>query len=117
MTSLISKLILYPFVVAIAAYMYTGLEFGVYYEPFLLGTVLATAATLVEFLLLKRGTFWMSTWLDLLLFTIGVYYITTAFPDTNVTFMGALFAGMLLTFIEYPIHKYLIRSGKTRKSE
>lgn len=117
MTSLISKLILYPFIVAIAAYLYTGLEFGAYYEPFLLGTVLAAAATGIEFLFLKRGTFWMSTWFDLVVSTLGVYYITSAFPDANVTFIGALFAGMLVMFIEYPLHRYLIRSGKTRKPE
>lgn len=116
MTSFWIKLFITPIGVALSAWLFTGLEFGAWYQPVILGLILAGVGLMLEYLFLKRGTLWLSTGLDFIVSVLLVFFLTPFFSGAAVTFTAALLTGLLLTFVEYFTHSYLIRSGKTRKA-
>lgn len=117
MTSFILKLIMNPVALWLSALMFDGLFFGDWTQPVILGAVLAAVGIALELLFLKRGTLWISTVLDWAAVTLTVYYITPMFTGAAATFMASLLTGLLFTFVEYFLHRYLISAGLTRKRE
>lgn len=116
MTSFVMKIILNPIALWLSAILFTGLEFGLWYQPMILGLILAVAGTALEYAFLKRGTLYFSTVLDLAATLLIVYYVTPYFAGAVATFMGSLLTAVLFFFIEFPLHRYLLRTGRTRKA-
>lgn len=117
MTSLIMKIIICPLAVLLSDYLFADIYFPYIYQAIILGIILAVAAYVMELLFLKKGTFWINNVLDFILATVIVYVSQFFFTGARITFIGALLTSALLTITEYFQHLYLIRSGKTKKSE
>lgn len=115
MIGLVIKLIVCPITVLISNYLF-GLRYTVF-QAVVVGLILAVAAHFMEVLILKRGTFWVSTVGDFVA-ALGIVYLSQlVFTNVNVTFIGALLTAVLLTVTEYFQHTFLINAGKTKKSE
>jgi uncharacterized membrane protein YvlD (DUF360 family) len=115
MTSFLLKIIVCPLGVILAAYALSGVQYAAYYQPILVGIALAVVGVIMEYVLLHRGTLWVSTLLDFIVTAIVVYYASNSMAGAYVTFMGAVWTSVLLTVVEYFLHLWLIRSGRTRK--
>jgi uncharacterized membrane protein YvlD (DUF360 family) len=115
MTSFLLKIIVCPLGVILAAYALPNVEYGAYYQPILVGVALAVVGVIMEYVLLHRGTLWVSTLMDFAVTAIVVYYASNSMDGAAVTFMGAVWTSVLLTIVEYFLHLWLIRSGRTRK--
>lgn len=117
MASLLLKIVVCPLAVIAAAFLFPNVIFGVWYQPIIVGLVLAAAGTMMEYMiLLKRGTLWMSTLLDFAAAVIIVYYISNMFTGALVTFFGAVLTAIIVGLTEHFTHIWLIRTGRTIKS-
>jgi uncharacterized membrane protein YvlD (DUF360 family) len=116
MTSFLLKIIVCPLGVILAAYVLPNVEYGAYYQPILIGIALAVVGVIMEYVLLHRGTLWVSTIMDFVVTAVVVYYASNSMDGAVVTFMGAIWTSVLLTVVEYFLHLWLIRSGRTRKT-
>ncbi|MDF2927202.1 MAG: hypothetical protein K0R57_6116 [Paenibacillaceae bacterium] len=108
MFSFLFKIIVYPLALRLSAALFDGLEFGSWFQIILLGLVLAGVGTLVEQVFLRPGMLWFNTVLDWPLFTMLISILAAYLRNATVTLISAVSAGLLLTFIEYALHRYLI---------
>ncbi|XEC96648.1 DUF2512 family protein [Paenibacillus tarimensis] len=115
MAGLLVKIIVCPLTVMFAAYIFPNVNYTAFYQPIIVGLILAGAAHMMEVLMLKRGTFWTSTVLDFIAATL-IVYIVSLFQTATVTFFGAVLTAILLSLTEIVQHRWLIQSGRTRKS-
>lgn len=113
---LIVKLFVCPLTVIASDLLFPNVNYSNIYQPIIVGLVLAVMAHIMDVLLLKRGTFWMSNISDFIAATLIVYVVSLFFSGAVVTFFGAILTGLLLAFTEYVQHLWLLRSGKTKKS-
>ena len=116
MNSFLLKIIVCPISLIVLWWLLPNIEYGAYYQPIIVGLVLAVAGVLMEYLFLKKGTLWTSVAMDFVASVLLVYFISNWFPTANVTFFGAILVGLVLGVIEYFTHRWLLRQGKTRKS-
>lgn len=116
MTSLLMKIIACPLVLFVASWLFPNVEFGAFYQIVVVGLILAVVGVLMEYLLLREGTLWISTILDFVVSTLILYLIANMFAGAAVTFFGAVLTSILLGVVEYFAHLFLIKSGKTQKS-
>jgi uncharacterized membrane protein YeaQ/YmgE (transglycosylase-associated protein family) len=115
MLGLIVKLIVCPLTVILASVIFPNVNYTAFYQPIIVGLILAVSAHMMEVFLLKRGTFWISTIADFIAATI-IVYVVSLFQVATVTFLGAILTAILLTITEIVQHQWLIRSGRTQKS-
>ena len=115
MIGLIMKLIVCPLTLIICKYIF-GLHYTIAQGIFI-GVVLAFAAHVLELFILKRGTLWISTLADLIAAFSIIYLSQFLLNNVSITVLGAIFTAALITVFEYLEHYYLIRSGKTKKTE
>jgi len=116
MTGFILKIILYPLILAIASYIFPNVDYATMFQPIIVGLILAVVAHLMEILLLKRETTILSDLADFVAATLVVYFVSNLLDGAAVTFAGALLTSIILTLIEIPVHRWLVRTGKTQKS-
>ncbi|WP_156288908.1 DUF2512 family protein [Oceanobacillus salinisoli] len=116
MTGLIIKIFVCPITVFIASFLFPNVTYANLWQPIIVGLILAVAAHMMEIFLLKADTFWTSTLMDFAAATLIVYFVSLFLAGAEVTFFGALFTGLLLAVTEIFQHRYLINSGRTRKS-
>lgn len=116
MTSLLLKIFLCPIALILSTWLIPGIKYGDYYQPVIVGLILAVVGVLMEYILLKKGTLWFSTIMDFVASVLIVYFISNWFANADVTFLGAVLVGALLAVTEYFIHLWLIQSGRTQKS-
>ncbi|MFY0545925.1 hypothetical protein [Brevibacillus sp. H7] len=116
MTGLLLKLFVGPLVVILADALFTELYYPNLYQAISVGVVLAVAGHVLEVMLLRRGTLWFTTLLDLLAAAAIVYASGFLLPGAVVTMLGAVFAAILIGIAEYLQHLWLIRSGKAEKT-
>jgi hypothetical protein len=105
-----------PLVVALSSYFLPNVNFTHILQPIMIGFVLAIAGTVMEYLFLRRGTLWLSLFLDFIASVIIIYGMSLFMRGAVVTFMGALVISVVLTIIEYFTHLYLIRANKVQNS-
>lgn len=86
------------------------------FQPILIGLVLAGVGTAMEYLILKRGTLWISTFLDFVASILIIVGLAAFLDGAEVTILGAIIVSLFLAFTEYFTHLFLIRSDKTEKS-
>ncbi len=115
MIGLIMKLIICPITLIISNYIF-GLQYT-FIQAIMVGIILAVAAHMMEVLILKKGTFWISTIVDFIAAFAIVYLSQFFFRNVYITFLDALLTSVLLTVTEYLQHTYLIRTYKTKKTE
>ncbi|WHH60054.1 DUF2512 family protein [Petroclostridium sp. X23] len=117
MTGFIMKLIICPIVVIISDALLNSVNYASIYQSIGVGIVLAVFAHMMEVLILREGTFWISTIADFIA-ALGVVYLSQfVLYGAVVTFAGALITSLLLAITEYFQHVFLINAGKTKKSE
>lgn len=116
MTSFFMKLIICPLIVGFAAWFLPNVNYSYFYQPIIIGLLLAGAGTLMEYIFLNRTGIWTSTVMDFVASTLIVYLVTQLFPTASITLGGALVVGFILAVVEHFTHAYLIRSGKVEKS-
>lgn len=116
MVGLIMKLIICPVTLIISDVLFRGLNYATVSQAIIVGVVLALSAHMMELLLLRKENFWISTIADFIASFAIVYFSQFFFANARITFSGALFAAILLTFTEYFQHMYLIKTGRTRKT-
>ncbi len=115
MMGFIVKLFVCPLTVFFSDLIFPNVDYTAFYQPIIVGLILAVSAHMMEVLLLKRGTFWTSTILDFMAATLIVYFVSL-FQVATVTFFGAVLTAILLTMTEIVQHRWLINTGKTQKS-
>lgn len=116
MSSLLMKIIMCPLVVIIADFLFPNVDYANIWQPIIVGLVLAAAGVIMEYMILQRGTLWISTFADAVVSLIIVYFVSNSFPDVEVTFFGALLTAVLLGVVEYFTHLWLIQSGRAKKT-
>lgn len=115
MSGFIIKLFVCPLTIFFAELVFPNVNYTAFYQPIIVGLVLAVSAHMMEVLLLKKGTFWISTILDFIAATLIVYFVSL-FQVATVTFFGSILTAFILTITEIVQHRWLIRSGRTQKS-
>lgn len=115
MMGLIMKLIACPILLLIANYLF-GFGYTIT-QALIIGIVLAIVAHMMEVLILKDGTFWISTISDFIVAFAIVYLSQFIFMNATVTVFGALITSLLLTATELLQHNFLIKTGRTKKGE
>jgi uncharacterized membrane protein YvlD (DUF360 family) len=115
MTGLFVKLITCPIIVVLSALFFANVNFAYWYQPIMLGVILAVVGHFMEIFLLKKGTTWLSTMLDFAASVLIVYYVAIAFENAVVTFWGAILTAVLLSISEMLQHNWLVNSGRTEK--
>ena len=115
MDGLLVKLIAGPLLVILADALFPEVNYASLYQSIGVGLVIAIAGHLLELLLLRRGTLWMSTALDLIAAFLIVCLSGILFADARVTPIGAGFAAILVGVAEHLQHIRLIKSGRTEK--
>ncbi|MFZ5353031.1 MAG: DUF2512 family protein [Bacillota bacterium] len=115
MTGLIMKIIACPAALLLSDLLFAGIDFGSAYQAVIVGLILAVSAHLMELLILRRGTFWISLTADFVTATLIIYFVSNLFYNAYVTLTGAVLAALIVGVTEYLQHAYLIRTGKTKK--
>ncbi|MGP4107147.1 DUF2512 family protein [Virgibacillus sp. L01] len=115
MTGLVVKLLVCPIGLFLAAWIFPNVDFGYWYQPIILGVVLAFVGYFMERIMLREETNWLSTFMDFVASTVIVYFGAMLFADTEVTFLGAILTGALLAVTEIFQHNWLLDSGRVKK--
>ncbi|WP_078548419.1 DUF2512 family protein [Litchfieldia alkalitelluris] len=116
MLGLIVKIFVCPITVLISSLIFPNVYYPNILQPIIVGVILAISAHMMEVVILKRGTFWLSTVTDFVAASVIVYFVSLFFVTASVTIGGALLTALLLTFTEVIQHNWLIKSGRTEKS-
>ncbi|MDY0396603.1 DUF2512 family protein [Virgibacillus halophilus] len=112
MGGFILKIILCPVAVLFASWLLTNVTFSNWYQPIVLGIVIAIVGYFMEVLMLRKDTNWLATLLDFFMATAIVYFGSLMFVNSFVSFWGAVFTGLLVAATEVFQHYWLLHSGR-----
>ncbi|MUK87314.1 DUF2512 family protein [Ornithinibacillus sp. L9] len=115
MVGLFVKLLVCPITVIIASLIFPNVNFAYWYQPIILGIILAVVGHLMEVLMLREDTRWLSTFMDFIASAVIVYFGAMVFANAEVTFWGAVLTGALLAITEIFQHNWLLASGRAEK--
>ncbi|HEY4554703.1 MAG TPA: DUF2512 family protein [Bacillaceae bacterium] len=115
MLNFIMKVILIPIILIIASSFLPNLYYPHLFQPIIIGVTLAVAGHLLEWAVLREGTFWIATIGDFITSAVIIYFLSYFFFDADVTATSAVLTAALLTVIEFFVHSWLIRTGRARK--
>ncbi|MDL4841155.1 DUF2512 family protein [Aquibacillus rhizosphaerae] len=116
MLGFLVKLIVCPVTVIIAWMLFPNVDFFYWFQPVIIGVILAVASHLMELILLNENTVGFSTFMDLIASIIIVYYASMLQTNSEVTFLGAIFTGALLGVTEIIQHRWLVEKNRTQKN-
>lgn len=116
MTGLIMKIILLPLVVAICSGIFDSVDYVSWYQPITVGVTLAIIGHLMERAMLRRNTTVMTDIADFITAALVVYLLSLFLDGARVTLWGAILTAIVITLVEIPIHRWLVRTGRTEKS-
>lgn len=114
---LIVKLIVAPIGIILASWIFPNVNFEYWYQPVLLGFVVAIVGHLLEVAMLRKDTNWIMTILDFVISAAIVYFGALLFANSSVTFWGSLLTGALLAVAEYFEHNWLLDSHRARDED
>ena len=117
MIGLLMKIVICPTVVVLSDYLSEGIFYPNIFQPLILGLVLALLAHMMEVMILREGTFWISNMVDLAAAFFVLYFGTLFLRGATITVLDAFSVAFVLGVTEYFQHLYLLRSGKTKKSQ
>ncbi|MGY0691728.1 DUF2512 family protein [Virgibacillus sp. FSP13] len=115
MSGFIVKLIVCPIGIILASWIFPNVNFAYWYQPIIIGVVLAVIGYFMEVVMLKENTNWLSTGLDFIVTTLVVYYGAMFFVNSAVTFWGAVLTGILIAVTEIFQHYWLLETGRAKK--
>lgn len=105
---LLLKVIVVPAIVLISDFLIASVFYPAYYQPILVGVVLALIGHLLDKMFLRPGTLWATTALDIAAFAIVLYLSAYFFPGARMPLDGALLTALFLGLTEYYYHRWLI---------
>lgn len=114
MKGLFVKLIACPTIVYTSGLIFTQVYFPAWYQPVLLGIVLAVMAHVMEMVLFHPGRVWVMTALDFMGAAVLVYAAGLVFPAASITVIGAVLTALLLAISELIQHMWLVSSEAVR---
>lgn len=116
MTSLLFKLITFPLGVLLASWLFPNVDYAAFYQPLLVGIIAAAVGVALEYVILRRGTLWISTFSDLIVGWVLIYMVSSLlFKGAYVTIWGALATSAIIAVVDYFIHYYLLKKGLAKK--
>lgn len=116
MTGFIMKIILLPLVVAICSGIFGNVDYVSWYQPIVIGVVLAIIGQIMEAIMLNRRTTVMMDIADFIVSALVVYFVSQFLDGAYVTFWGAILTALVITLIEIPVHRWLVRSGRVEST-
>lgn len=116
MAGFLVKLVVCPTTVIISDLIFPQVYYPSIFQAILVGIILAVGAHTMEIMLLKKGTFWISTVMDFLAAAIIIFIVSKLLPGSIVTLIGALLTAFLLSITEYFQHLWILRTGRNKKS-
>ncbi|HEX6593503.1 MAG TPA: DUF2512 family protein [Bacillota bacterium] len=117
MVGLLMKLIIAPSGVIIASWIFPNVNFANWFQPIILGIIIAFVGHFMEVLMLREDTNWMTTIADFVVASAIVYFGAMFFVNADVTFWGSILTGGLLAIAEIFLHSWLINNERTKKDE
>ncbi|WP_042223632.1 DUF2512 family protein [Oceanobacillus manasiensis] len=115
MTGMLLKLIITPLGIIIASWLLPNVQFAYWYQPILIGALLAVIGYTAELMLLSKKTKGSVLALDFVISAVGIYIGAWVFANTGVTPLGAILTAVLLVITEIFQHNWLIQSGKIKR--
>lgn len=115
MPGLLAKLILCPVTILASDMLFNNVNYGNVYQALIVGAIVALAGYLIEWILLQRGSLWITNITDFVVGFFIVYATQFLLLDTYISFFGAVLVSLLLLLTENAEHLYIIRSGRTEK--
>lgn len=112
MAGFIVKIILCPMAVLFASFILTNVTFSMWYQPIILGVIIAIVGYFMEVLMLRRDTNWLTVLLDFFMSAAIVYFGSLIFGNSFVSFWGAVFTGLIIAVVEVFQHYWLLYSGR-----
>ncbi|MEH7384947.1 DUF2512 family protein [Bacillus sp. JJ1521] len=116
MTGFIMKIILLPLVVAICSGIFGNVDYVSWYQPIVIGVMLAIIGQITEAIMLNRKTTVMMDIADFIVAALVVYFVSQFLNGAFVTFWGAILTALVITLIEIPVHRWLVRSGRVEST-
>lgn len=110
------KIIVVPAIVMISDFLIANVFYPSYYQPILVGVVLALVGRLLERMFLRPGTLWVTTAFDVVASTILLYLSAYFFPGAKITLDGALLTALFLGIMEYYFHHWLVHRQLSRNA-
>lgn len=115
MSGLIVKLIVCPIGIILASWIFPNVNFAYWYQPIILGIILAFVGYFMEVFMLREETNWLNTLIDFIVSTAIVYFGSMLFVNAAVTLWGAVLTGALIAVTEIFQHYWLLGSGRAGK--
>lgn len=112
MAGLFVKLIVSPIALLIASILFRDVYYPSWYQPILIGLILAVAGHLMEVYLLKETTFWFMFILDFFTAAFIIYISSFFFMAAQITWTGAFLSAFLFAITEYVQHRWLIQTHR-----
>lgn len=110
-TNLILKLVLSPIIVIICDLLSPfQINYNAVYEAIIIGLFVGIINYALEWLMLAKGTLWVTTILDFIITLCVVFFGTMLFADAFMTSFGALTITILITILEFFLHSWLLKS-------
>lgn len=91
MSGLVVKLLVTPIGIVLASWIFPNVNFGSWYQPIIIGVLLAFIGFAMELAILNENTNWLSTFIDWGVSTIFIYFGAMFFVNTSASHSGALF--------------------------
>ncbi|MFT4412605.1 DUF2512 family protein [Fredinandcohnia humi] len=113
MTGLFMKIIILPLVVAICAGIFGNVDYVRWYQPIIVGLLLAIVGHLMEVMMLRRNTEVITDITDFITAALVVYFVSIFLEGARVSFWGAVLTALVVTLIEIPVHRWLTRTRQT----
>ncbi|MFS0861528.1 DUF2512 family protein [Fredinandcohnia sp. 179-A 10B2 NHS] len=113
MSGFFLKIIVLPLVVAVCAGLFGNVDYVSWYQPIVVGIILAIVGHLMEVMMLRRTTTVMTDIVDFVSAAIVVYFVSAFMVGAEVTFWGAILTALVITLIEIPVHRWLVRTRQT----
>jgi hypothetical protein len=97
-----------PVLLWAASLMSPGIHYPSFYQPLATGIIISGVGRLVEKVLLKPGTVWLSVFADVILAAIIIYYSQYVFAGARITWAGAAITSLIVGVVEYIVHVILV---------
>ncbi|GAB3805138.1 DUF2512 family protein [Virgibacillus kimchii] len=115
MNGLVVKLLVTPIGIIIASWIFPNVNFAGWYQPIIIGVLLAFVGYAMELAILNENTKWLTVFIDWGVSAIFIYFSAFLFVNTFVSFWGAVLTGALLAVTEIFQHNWLLNSGHNRE--
>ena len=110
-TNLILKLVLSPVIIIICdLFSPYQINYNAVYEAIVIGLFVGIVNFALEWLMLGRGTLYVTTILDFIITMCIVFFGTMLYEDALVSTLGSLIISVIITIMEFFLHTWLLRN-------